>query len=267
MTHSNAMIATRAARQWRILMLLLVVCAHQTHADQSGRTRAAPAAPQAAAAVFVDPLRLERAHARLARVSGSLRREVPLAELLTAMLSPADDGDRTTRPEQHRAALVALAFYVNQWPIELIVQDARAWPRATPRRVTLGGRRDHARHFIVSAAMAATVGSPLAEAVAIYKELEDARRGSGFSFSDVAANRAGQRFGTLASVSATSAARLAARLHAPLTDGDIMPDTAGLPDGLGDQEFTRRFGTIGSDVYTRMVGDIDERVSALGLYR
>ena len=100
-----------------------------------------------------------------------------------------------------------------------------------------------------------------------YKEIRDGQRGSGFSFSDVAANRAGQRFGTLAAGSATSAARLAARLRFPLADSDIMPATTDLPDNLSDQEFARRYGATGSAAYNQQVDDIDRRVSVLALYR
>jgi uncharacterized protein YfiM (DUF2279 family) len=192
---------------------------------------------------------------------------VPLSELLTRMLRPADRRDSTTLLDEHRAALVAVAFYVTQWPIERLLPDARSWPRPTLRPVTLGGRRDHAQHFIVSAAMAATAGSPLADAIGLYKEIRDSQSASGFSFSDVAANRAGQRFGTVAAGSATSAASLADRLRAPLADRDIMPVTTDLPDGLTEQELARRYGTTRSGAFTQLVQDIDRRVSALELYR
>ena len=51
---------------------------------------------------------------------------------------------------------------------------------------------DLAQHFIVSAVIAAAGGTPIAAAAGVYKELNDARDGSGFSFSDIAADRAGR---------------------------------------------------------------------------
>jgi hypothetical protein len=255
-----------AARRWPVLMLLVSLPAQPADTAQSGSTSAAPAPPHAAVPL-IDPIRLEHAHGRLARISETFTRDVPLAELLTLMLRPDDRRDPTTLLDEHRAALVAVAFYVTRWPIERLLPEARTWPRPTLRRVTLGGRGDHAQHFIVSAAIAATAGSPLAEAIGLYKEIRDTQGASGFSFSDVAANRAGQRFGTLASASTTSAASLADRLRAPLTDRDIMPATTGLPDGLTDGEFARRYGTTRSGAFTQLVDDIDRRVSALELYR
>jgi len=238
------------------------VCVPVMYPEPSAAT--APATRQAGA-VFVDPIQLERAHGRLVQVSATLDREVPLAELLRLMLPR--DGDETLRPAEYRAALVAVAFYMNQWPLTIVASRADDWPRATPRRITLAGRRDLARHFVVSAAMAATVGSTLADAVALFKEMLDGQGRSGFSFSDVAANRAGQRFGTLAAGSAASAATLASRLASPLADDQIMPDTAGLPDGLTDQEFQRRYGAVGSAEYSQLIEEIDSRLSALPLYR
>jgi uncharacterized protein YfiM (DUF2279 family) len=255
-----------AARRWPVLVLLVSLSPQPADTAQSGSTTAAP--PSAPAEVsLIDPVRLERAHARLVQIAGTFTRDVPLAELLTLMLRPNGSDDVMPRLDEHRAALVAVAFYVTRWPIERLLPDARTWPRPTMRSVTLGGRRDHAQHFIVSAAMAATAGSPLADALGVYKEIRDSQSGSGFSFSDVAANRAGQRFGTLASGSPTSAASLAHRLRAPLTDRDIMPATAGLPDSLNGQEFARRYGTTSSVAFTQLVDDIDRRVSALALYR
>jgi hypothetical protein len=253
-----------AVRRFCALGVMVGVCVPLGCSAPSEATPTVGRAEQAASAL-VDPVRLERAHRRLVQVSATLGREVPLAELL--MLTLSGDGDEATRPAEYQATLVALAFYVNQWPLTLVAQQARDWPAAAPRRVTARGRHDHARHFLVSAAMAATVGSPLADAVAVYKELLDGRAGSGFSFPDVAANRAGQRFGRLAAESAVSAAALAARLRAPLTDADIMPATTGLPEGLSDQEFSRRYGAVGSVNYNRVIDDIDRRLSALALYR
>lgn len=247
------------------MALLIVVSVQAPFALQTGGTNTGW--QEGRVTPFVDPARLERAHERLVRVSGTLPENVSLAELLAQVLPSAADSTPATLPDDHRAALMAMAFYVTRWPIEILVQDARSWPRATPRRVTLGGRRDHAQHFIVSAAMAAAAGSALADGIALYKEFQDGQGSSGFSFSDVAANRAGQRFGTLASGSTTTAIALATRLQSPLTDRDIMPATTGLADNLSAEEFGRRYGSTSSDAYVQVMTDIDTRVNSLSLYR
>ena len=89
-----------------------------------------------------------------------------------------------------------------------MVPEARDWPRAASRGLTMAGRGDLAQHFTVSAAVSAAAGAALADFIGLYKEIDDARRGSGFSFADLAADRAGTRLGQLATATEESARRL-----------------------------------------------------------
>jgi hypothetical protein len=118
---------------------------------------------------------------------------------------------------------------------------------------------------MISAALSANTGGPFADAVGIYKEVADARGGSGFSFNDIAADRAGSRLGELAE-GRDSARRLQARLSVPLTERVLMPDTRDLPEFMPEAEFMRRFGGVGAPAYARMMADIDARIAALPLY-
>ena len=147
-----------------------------------------------------------------------------------------------------------------------IVPDAQTWPSATARTVTLNGRDDFAKHFMVSAVLSSNTGGPFADAVGIYKEVADSRGGSGFSFNDIAADRAGSRLGELAE-RRDSARRLQVRLSVPLTERMLMPETSDLPEFMPEPEFRRRFGGIGAPAYARMMADIDARIAALPLYR
>jgi hypothetical protein len=168
---------------------------------------------------------------------------------------------------EHRAAIVALAFYVNGQGLDAIVPDAKAWTPPVPRRVLMAGRTDTPLHFMVSAAVAASAGSPLADAVGLYKELADARGGSGFSFNDLAADRAGTRFGALAVQPALAAPRLQRLRARGLREADLLPDIRDLPEFLGEDEFKRRFGGVDQPAYRRVVSDIERRIGALALYR
>jgi hypothetical protein len=116
-----------ATRRWPVLVLLFSLSAQPAGTAQSGSTSAAPPSAQAATPL-IDPAQIERAHGRLAQISGTFTRDVPLAELLTLMLRPHGSDDVTTRLDEHRAALVAVAFYVTRWPIERLLPDARRWP-------------------------------------------------------------------------------------------------------------------------------------------
>jgi hypothetical protein len=193
-------------------------------------------------------------------------RGVPLGSLVQAVLAlAAERSAKAPAADENRAALVALAFYVNGKGLGAILPAAKNWPLPRARQVTLAGRGDTAQHFSISAALAATAGSPLADAVGVYKELDDANGGSGFSFNDLAADRAGTRLGALAV--ATDQTRLRQRLAIGLKDTDLLPKVADLPEFMQAAEFTQRFGGVDGARYKKMQADIEARIGALGLYR
>jgi uncharacterized protein YfiM (DUF2279 family) len=163
---------------------------------------------------------------------------------------------------ENRAAIIVLAFYANGKGLAEIVPAARQWPQPFRRRVTLAGRDDFPKHFLISAALAAEAGTPLADAIGVYKEVEDSRGGSGFSFNDVAADRAGARFGEVASNSPERARQLARALAAGVQESDFMPEVADLPEFVQEADFARRYGGIGGSGYNRMMATIEARVAS-----
>jgi uncharacterized protein YfiM (DUF2279 family) len=143
---------------------------------------------------------------------------------------------------ENRAAI--LCWPLRHWPTaqERSCRRQRL-PRPVGHTVTLTGRDDFAKHFIVSAVLAANAGGPLSDAVGLYKEIEDSRGGSGFSFNDIAADRAGTRFGEYA-VIGSSVRQLQQKLSAGISEKEIMPATQDLPGFMPEAEFNRRFGGI-----------------------
>jgi len=166
--------------------------------------------------------------------------------------------------QENRSAILALAFA--SFPRELItvLPAARRWRLPTPWRLVLAGREDFPLHYLISAALAAEAGGPFADAVGVFKEVLDARGVSGFSFNDLAADRAGTRFGLLAR---RSPAAVQARLAAELRDEDLLPDIRDVPESLSPAAFTARYGAIGSPAYQRLLADIEARLDRLPLYR
>jgi hypothetical protein len=169
--------------------------------------------------------------------------------------------------EENRAAIFVLTFYVTGKQLDAIIPEAKKWPQPQPYRVILSGREDTPKHFMVSAALAAKAGGPLADALGIYKELTDSRGGSGFSFNDIAADRAGTRFGELAANDHASARVLQHRLAAQVREKDIMPPAEDLPENMQAAEFNRRFGGVDAPEYKKMIAEIERRVAALPFYR
>jgi hypothetical protein len=163
------------------------------------------------------------------------------------------------------AIIAIVAFYVNGKGLG--DPGARDWPRPSPRTVTLKGRTDAPQHFTVSAALAAHAGGPLADAIGLYREVDDSRRGSGFSFGDIAADRAGTVFGEFATHSPERARQLQQRVGAGVRESDLMPEIADLPEFMPEAEFKRRFGGVGAHAYRQMMQDIERRVAAAPLYR
>ena len=196
------------------------------------------------------------------------RRAVPLDQFLVPLLvlasERANGGDVLA---ENRAALIVLAFYVNGKGLAALVPKAREWPRAQRHIVTLNGRIDFTLHFSISAALAAAAGSPLSDAVGLYKELDDARGGSGFSFNDIAADRAGTRLGEWLVEGRGSADRVRRALARGLDERDLMPDVRDLPEFLSEAQFKRRFGGVGQPAYQAMLADIEQRIAALSIYR
>lgn len=240
-----------------------LVVEYQWHPELADRLRSA-LLPQG------EHERLRAYHERLVELTANLKlaRQISLVDLLRPLIALA--ASRSVNSDaalENRSAILALTFYVNGRGLAAIVPAAKDWPRPTPRKVTLAGRGDFSQHFTISAAIAATAGSPLADAVGLYKEVEDAKGGSGFSFTDIAADRAGTVFGQHATRSVNAARVVQARIGAGLVEADVMPRADDLPEMMRDPEFKRRFGGVGTPAYTRMMGQIEQRIATLALYR
>jgi hypothetical protein len=206
---------------------------------------------------------------RLAQLTGEsgalriMRLEQMLGPLMQLVVERSDGGDPAA---ESRAALIVLAFYVNGKGLAALVPAARDWPQPQRHLVTLQGREDFPRHFMISAVLAATAGSPLSDVVGLYKELDDARGGSGFSFNDIAADRAGTRFGELAVSGKPAFGRVERIVANGLRESDLIPNVRDLPEFLSQAEFQRRFGGVGAPLYQDMIARIEARIAALPLY-
>lgn len=157
--------------------------------------------------------------------------------------------------EENRSAILALNDYVNS------VKNPQLKP-------FLYKRTDLAQHFTGAAALAASMNRRVANALGEVKELSDAQTGgSGFSFIDLAADKAGSRFGELAVFSPESALRIQ-KLTAAIKDyRDFMPDPRDLPEHMSETEFEKLFESTQSPPYLRLANLIDKRIAAIPLYQ
>lgn len=132
--------------------------------------------------------------------------------------------------------------------------------------IRLAGRADFSQHFALSAFIAATGGEGLSDMAGLYKELKDAQGGSGFSFTDLAADRAGSHLGEASTRSSASARKIQNRLAGTRDSGLFFPTVNDLPEFMSPAEFQRRFGGVGKPAYARMMEEIEKRVAGLALY-
>jgi hypothetical protein len=165
---------------------------------------------------------------------------------------------------ENRAALLVLTLFANGRGVDALLPAARTWPRPRPLRLQLAGRDDFPLHWLVSATLAMEGTGPLSKAIGLYKEVADSRGGSGFSFNDMAANRAGTRLGELAMAQPE---RLQTVLARGVQESDILPAMTDLPEFMPEAEFVRRYGGVGAPAYTAMLAEIDRRIAALPALR
>jgi len=184
---------------------------------------------------------------------------VPLVHVLPLLF--AEIVPNNAVQTENRAALTALAAYLAGISLPKLLNGDGQSIRQAPRvHLSLHQRRDFAEHFVISAALTVNGGSRLANAIGLIKEEEDAGKGSGFSFTDLAANHAGVRLGERAV--GDDAPQIRSQLARAQRDIDLLPDYRDLPEFMPQTEFDRRFGPVGSTRYQRVIEQIDARLHA-----
>ncbi|WP_020485353.1 hypothetical protein [Methylomonas sp. MK1] len=233
---------------------------YRWQADLPGKLRGALLTPE-------DLQRLEAYQRRLAELSQTDNKSVSLTDLSKPLFILALQRSASGDPiAENRALILVLTLYVNQQRLTKIIPESRLWPRPLWRQVTLNDRDDLTKHYMVSAMLAAYSGTPLADAVGLFKEIEDSRGGSGFSFNDLAADRAGTRMGEQA-VASPALARKIQAIMAVANENQMMPATADLPESLSEAEFIRRFGGTDGEAYKQLMQDIENRIAMLPVSR
>jgi hypothetical protein len=169
----------------------------------------------------------------------------------------------------NRAAFIALAIYAVDPRARRLAESLGEMPPCLPEVpvVRLAGRDDLAKHWALSAALASAIDPRFGRAMGEWKELDDSLPGgSGFSFVDLAADRAGLTVAHRAA-DPEAAAAMRARLAAA-RDGDLLPlGVLALPEGLSEADFEARYRSLDAAAYAGAVRTIDARLAAAPLYR
>lgn len=199
--------------------------------------------------------------------------EPTLADFLGPLFKLARERSATGDPVmENSSALMALSIYLGNplfdklahinLPKELVSRSAYL------RKVPLGGRQDLRLHFIVSAGLKLLSDHSISSAIGEFKELLDAHKGgSGFSFVDLAADRAGIRFAEVATDSPGGARRIQDLMTGHSKEALFFPTVNDLPEDMPKAEFERRYKGLDSTAYQSLVDEIDRRIDQCPVYQ
>jgi hypothetical protein len=173
---------------------------------------------------------------------------------------------------ENRAGILALAILAGHWRVETLVgpvldEGTRKQGQRAFRNTEIRGRRDWVQHYLVSAALAVLADAGLSDAAGVLKEELDSRGGSGFSFGDLLADRAGTSLGEVAIRDVGSARALQEHLAGGFRLDDFFPEASDLPEGLEEAELEARYGGVGGERYQAIVGLIESRLAGCSAYR
>jgi hypothetical protein len=189
-----------------------------------------------------------------------------LSDLLQPLfLSAYQRSDDDTAVRENRAVIIAVASYIYKSELRRYLPLGLVYGKEYP--VFAYKRIDIPQHFIASALLTAVDSSVISEQLSVDKEVGDAQQGSGFSFIDLTADRAGIRFGRLAIASPRQARELQRLMSELKHYSAIIPDIEGLPEHMDEQTFKLQYGGIDGPAYRDMIQKIDTRIAALPLYR
>ncbi|QDT32829.1 hypothetical protein [Thalassoglobus polymorphus] len=178
------------------------------------------------------------------------------------------DGDPV---KENRAAILALGYALGHRKLRLFLGEnvpvISNEQLKKFRKIKLRDRQDWTQHFTVSAALQVLSNSSISMDIGILKEELDANGGSGFSFGDLLADRAGTMFAFQATSSKANAIELQNHLNSGFQESDYIPDGADLPEGLSDQEFQAEYGGVGGDGYQELLDEIDGRIKECAAYQ
>ena len=166
----------------------------------------------------------------------------------------------------NEAAILALGIILGDERVATVARRSldsthRDAIRQLRRKVKLRGRGDLPRHFWVSAALTVLSDGNRSTAVGIMKELMDSNPGgSGFSFVDLMADRAGVLFAEAATKDARSALMVQLAINEGLEAGDFCPPIEDLPEGIPRDDFQSIYGGLGGQPTNLIVEEMKQRL-------
>lgn len=185
-------------------------------------------------------------------------------KLLLIAANRADNSDLKTEYKNALWAL-AVAFASKRF---IYYANPNVKPHQVPNMppMLLNGRRDLTLHFLYSAVLQMLGNTQLSQQIGTLKEIMDADKdsgGSGFSFVDLAADRAGTHFAE--QLAAVTPQQLN-QFNSLTFEQAIMPPTLDLPEGLTERQLQQQLGGYHGTGFNQLEQEITRRINALTLY-
>jgi len=168
--------------------------------------------------------------------------------------------------DENRAIIWALAVSFGDYRFgRLIGVKANKASKSIP---LLRGRKDLSQHFIYSAALHQLSDSKIGLNIGEAKELLDSvSGGSGYSFADLAADKAGITFAEFITTDNDNALHAQKVLNNIQNENTFFPFVHDLPEGFTGNNFKRVIQSTDSDIYKEIESEIDKRLKQLSLYK
>jgi hypothetical protein len=189
-------------------------------------------------------------------------------KLMEVAFAFAEDNSHGRDPVlPNRAAILALGVILGEGKVAKVAKREIDLARLSQaeklrRRITLHGRRDLSQHFWVSAGLAVLSDDAKSMTVGIAKEVMDSAGGSGFSFVDLTADRAGTLFTVAATRNEESARAMQARIRNGVVIADFVPNPLDLPEGISSDDFQVEYGGLGGKRTKKIVEEVRRRLAA-----
>lgn len=169
---------------------------------------------------------------------------------------------------ENRHALWALATYFGNAKFAKIIGVNAADAYRSSYTPTIKQRADLTLHFLYSAILEQIGGADIGLNIGELKELSDANEGgSGYSFADLAADKAGLKFSQVLVHDRASAKQAQLLLAGIKEEFLFFPEIEALPENLSAPVFERDLGDIKSERYNKLAKEIDRRIAELPLYQ
>jgi len=201
-------------------------------------------------------------------------RLLSLSEVIIKAFEHAHNRSQYNKPAiENDAALWAIAIgFANHNFADIIdvnTPEVKKTLAQYPKTITtLNGRTDLSLHFLYSAIMESLGNSALSVQVGELKELYDTNpAGSGFDFTDLAADKAGATFSQFLTANETNARQAQNILRRQADETLYFPALQGLPKPIKGKEFDSVIGSTETDRYHRIVDIIQQRIDHLPLYQ